>query len=224
MRVHNFVNNQLKLTRHGQHQLNENFVSHEIKHQYIMIPKNSSTWTKNKLIPAKFVKYNYIIPEYTKIIILRDPLERYISGLAQWQPSLHRRITELAPWQLVQHRLFEQDPQFLEFILKYIITIDEHTELQSWFIKEIQDDNIVFFWHDENLQSNIDHYFKSLGIELPYIHPKNVSDNSINKINAKKIIRSYIEFNMDKLDAFQEWLEVDYELCRFVEFYKSTNN
>ena len=210
MKIHNFVKEQLKVTKHGQHQLNENFVSHETKHQYINIPKNSSSWTKIKLRHAKFIKCNYLIPEYTKIIILRDPLERYISGLAQWQPA--------------RHQIFEQDPQVLEFILKYVITTDEHTELQSWFIKEIQDDNIVFFWHDENLQNNIDHYFKSLGIELPYIHPKNVSDNNLTQVNAKKIIQSYIEHNMGMLHTFREWLKVDYELCRFVEFYKSTNN
>jgi hypothetical protein len=210
MKIHNFVKEQLKVTKHGQHQLNENFVSHKTKHQYINIPKNSSSWTKIKLRPAKFIKCNCLIPEYTKIIILRDPLERYISGLAQWQPA--------------RHQIFEQNPQVLEFILKYVITTDEHTELQSWFIKEIQDDNIVFFWHDENLQNNVDHYFKSLGIELPYIHPKNVSDANPTQVNAKKIIRSYIEHNMGMLHTFQKWLDIDYELCRFVKFYKGTNN
>ena len=72
MKIHNFVKEQLKVTKHGQHQLNENFVSHETKHQYINIPKNSSSWTKIKLRHAKFIKCNYLIPEYTKIIILRD--------------------------------------------------------------------------------------------------------------------------------------------------------
>ena len=207
MKLHDFVNEQLKLTRHGQHQLNENFVSHDIQHQYINIPKNSSSWAKIKLRPLKFTSCSYLVPEYTKIVILRDPLERYISGLAQWQPA--------------RNKLFEQDTRILEYILKYIITTDPHTELQSWFIKEIQGENIVFFWHDENLQSNIDHYFKSLGINLPYIHPKNVSDNSINQSNAKKIIRTYIEHNMGMLHTFREWLEVDYQLCKFVEFYRS---
>ena len=63
---------------------------------YVNIPKNASSWTKPNLLDWKWENYNYHTDNLyhkTAIIVLRDPVERWLSGIAEYLYLYHRDFT-----------------------------------------------------------------------------------------------------------------------------------
>ena len=56
----------------GDHLRNRTWVNHDIQHQFVYIPKNASSWAKQKLQQIGLAEHDVraIVPDYKKIIIL----------------------------------------------------------------------------------------------------------------------------------------------------------
>ena len=63
---------------------------------YIHIPKNASSWTKPNLLHWgwQFYNYHHSYNFYQKhaIVVLRDPVERWLSGIGEYMYSYHRNL------------------------------------------------------------------------------------------------------------------------------------
>ena len=64
-------------------------------YMYINVPKNASSWTKPNLLDHQFEFYNYHSDHlYHKhaLIVLRDPLERWLSGVCEFFALYHPNL------------------------------------------------------------------------------------------------------------------------------------
>jgi hypothetical protein len=107
---------------------------------YVNIPKNASSWAK---IQFSGRPHNYISDpiDATFIVLLRDPVSRWISGAAQ-----------------VFVGCSTENPNFFlnigfNAIFDHIV-FDEHTALQTMFLDKINYDQTVWFNCDSTLPKN----------------------------------------------------------------------
>ena len=61
------------------------------QYMYINIPKNASSWTKPNLLDHSWEFYNYRTDNLDKqaLVVLRDPVDRWISGIAEFLTLYH---------------------------------------------------------------------------------------------------------------------------------------
>jgi hypothetical protein len=101
---------------------------------YVNIPKNATTWTRNVLCRHGWSEENFNslnISELKFFCGIRDPLERWISGAAEF---LNRRSHQ-----------FDTDFKSLVHLLVHFKTLDEHTVDQRCLLDGLNIDNITFF-------------------------------------------------------------------------------
>jgi len=189
----------------------KNIYKHNIKCVYINIPKNASTWTKNFLIKH----YGWdTIDDYNnkrllgtkKIVILRDPIDRWISGLHHY--FFLNKITP--SW----------SKDFLDLCFN-VLLFDEHTDHQVNYLNNLRTKDCIFFYVNESLKNNIRHFCDKQGwvknsVNFNDIEYKNT--NHINKENVKKL-KSLIENNPKYKEKLENFYKNDYSLIRAVKFY-----
>lgn len=177
---------------------------------YINIPKNASSWTKPNLQDWGWEFYNYHTDQLDKtaIVVLRDPVDRWLSGIAECL-TLYHPAFDL------------QDMETVELIFDRIV-FDDHTEQQVKFLQGIDTDNCIFLWCDDNYRQNFsnliaEYYGPNKYYKYDYQH---VSENSPERKNFKKIFSREIE-NPKYLKQVQDYYKKDYELINSVKFYGS---
>ena len=142
---------------HKGHEFGQITINEESKLMFVNIPKNASQWALNILRYNGWKSTNYNRPNtditgFNAFTIVRDPYERYISGLAEY---LHRYHND----KMVSDDVFE--------ILFDLITVDDHTELQMYFLNDLDFDTTTFIMYDENLSSNMNEkIFKKYNIKV----------------------------------------------------------
>ena len=176
---------------------------------YIHIPKNASSWTKPNLQDWGWEFFNYHQDSLNKhaIIVLRDPIERWISGIAEYFTLYHPNLS------LSFHETYD--------VIFDKITFDDHTERQVNFIDGIDTDNATFFWCDKNYRENFSNFIKEhLGdnaySRYDYQH---VSENSPNRHRIKNIITRLLETEPKYKQQLENYFKRDYELIAKVKFY-----
>ncbi len=155
------------------------------------------------------------------IVVLRDPLDRWISGLNQY---LIQRVPNLA-------KLFgtEDSCKVNEDIIKLCIdhvVMDLHTECQVKFLYGLRYDQCVFFYLNENLEENLIKFLeettsKKINIPLPKI---NLTANNNKKILIKQIIINFLESNENEKNNLLKALELDTKLINDIQNNKGFIN
>lgn len=186
---------------------------------WINIPKNASSWTQT-LLAHEFLWYEHDYHEQPelqykkKLICLRDPVERWVSGITefffQYYPKVELdQINDLTLW-LIYDR----------------IAFDDHTEKQSLFLEGLDPENCVFFRCDHSYSKNFLDYFVSIGyLDKTYIVPECVNahryDHSL--IEIKKPIYNFFQSRVEndhKLrQSIAQYCQADYNLLKNADFY-----
>jgi hypothetical protein len=173
---------------------------------YVHIPKNASTFTRDKLIDLGFETLNYHHEQkYANpvIAVLRDPFERWISGAVEYLVRQNIDPIEYINTEEVAFEHFE---------------VDEHTARQTKFLHGLDTNNITFLKCDRNYKKNLFHFFNKNNIVLnSKIGWRNASILSPVKQKLKPLLLKKI--NQTKLI---EYLQPDYKLIESVEFYDPT--
>jgi hypothetical protein len=134
---------------------------------YVNIPKNASTWTKSQLstLDAEFDNYFLnpkILENNTILITLREPIERWISGIS-WYLTMHH------PDLLGQCEKNLETRAVLMSMIAKKISFDEHCDLQEQFIQKINLDKASFLCVKHNTdiyQKTFSKFFKErLGVD-----------------------------------------------------------
>ena len=183
---------------HLGHHLGECWNDKDKSITFVHIPKNASSFVKGCLISTeKFTHSNSLITAERYLIALRDPIERWVSG-----------ITQLMSVPDNQH-LTLQD-------LVSTVTFDDHTELQTYFLQDVDIDRCTFLKVNQNLRTNIKLWLGEHG----YIHTgPDVPD--INKGNqmAKDRFAAMVDGNSQIKLKLVTHYEQDYALINRVKFY-----
>jgi hypothetical protein len=189
---------------------------------YVQIPKNASCWFKHHFMPAdayNYYKDGFDDNENLALVVLRDPVERWISGIAQYLVGFtpgHKFYIDNIDWESLTTQ----------------VVLDEHTQPQSDFIANLPTDNIVWFKCDSNLPNNFIDFMKKYNVNIKLLDENNDVTNIFNvtkKVQpgshtvaqqtiVDKIINNLNE-NPKYLDRIKEFYQNDYKLYNTVPYY-----
>ncbi len=186
---------------HLGHRLGECWVDETHHLTYVHIPKNASSFIKGCLIGCygMWKHSETLVPADEYLIVLREPIERWVSGIAEYCFNSGNMLT-------------------LEQALEQI-TFDDHTEKQIYFIKDVNLIRSTFLRVDENLRDNLERWLKqynyrtNIQIALEYNTSEGAKRDLINKFTEE------INLNPAYLARLQEYFADDYKLYNSVAFY-----
>lgn len=179
---------------------------------YVNIPKNASSWTKPNLLDWSWENYNYHTDNLyhkTAMIVLRDPVDRWLSGIAEYLYLYHRDWPNEAFTRAMLDLVFDK------------IAFDDHTEKQVYFVEGLDLSRCVFFWFDENYRECFGRFLAENGMPNKYHRyaKQHVSDLEPVRKNYKEIFTGAIN-NSKYLYQIKQYFKQDYELINSVKFYK----
>jgi hypothetical protein len=199
---------------------------------YVYIPKNASSWMRT--VFGRGEPYNFYQSQsqyLTKyIVILRDPIERWLSGFAQVQHG-----TE--PWHPTHYRNQNWNRIFSK------IVFDNHTEPQASFLSGISISDVIWFEFGPNLAQDVTAWSQNhLDLEIPDLYSGIDNEYNISEFNTGKYFQNpsfpyanvlgpsaaeiikeakiSIEENPRYLEMLKQFYKLDIDLYNSVEFYR----
>ena len=165
---------------------------------FVHIPKNASSFIKGCLLSTdKFTHNSILVDADQYLIALRDPIERWISGIAQFmviESNKHLTLQELVN----------------------TVTFDDHTELQTYFLQNVNLNKCTFLRVDNNLRKNINHWFIKNGFNIDITHIPNINQGNE---TIKNRFAAMVDGNSQIKLKLAKHYEQDYELINRVKFY-----
>ena len=185
---------------HLGHRQGECWVDETHHFTYVHIPKNASSFVKGCLIGARgFWKHSEtLINGKENLIVLRDPIDRWCSGIAQYEYNIKSLLDP--------HTAFET------------ITFDDHTELQTYFLKGVDLSCATFMLVDDNLRSTLSRWIIEHGYvtNIEIAHAYNTSEDD--KLERKNYYIKLLEQDPSLVLKLKEHFAEDYKLIKSVKF------
>jgi hypothetical protein len=184
----------------------------EISWMYVNIPKCASSWTKPKLIIEGLTHQNYYKDNlYHKhaLIVLRDPVERWLSGVCEYFALYHPNMD-----------LNDARRPFYELVLD-LVTLDDHTERQVYFISDLNPAKSTYLWCDSDYRVNFAQWLRTQSIDNRYQFHDYIHTTEESAVR-KKFHRYFCEFlkNEKYVDHIKAHYKSDYDLINSVEFWR----
>lgn len=209
---------------------------------YVNIPKNASSWTKHHMRGALFnyltktfytdpgLLFNQIprwpagLTDIKYLVILRDPIDRWITGLAQY---LHGH----APY----HPLHVNNVDWPMVFDK--VVFDSHTQPQCDFIQGIDHTHAIWLRCDPNLAQNFAQVIGQFTGNMPTITTQDQDPTNVFNVTAKikpivgdlfttelqqnivNKIKQVLDQNSHYVNRLQEFYKKDIDLFNTVKFY-----
>ena len=178
---------------------------------YVNIPKNATNWVKLRLESINWTYCNYIergFVDNTFLVVLREPIDRWIAGIAEYFVQYHPHI-----------KIFTSD--MLDIIFDRI-ALDDHTERQCYFLNDLPFDRAVFFDCTDQLKYNFSDYFTQLGITNDFnTHkPFYATDIHAPQHYYKTVFSEYVYNNPKYLEKLKNYFLPDFQLIEQVKFYE----
>jgi hypothetical protein len=196
--------------QHKGHCLGECMSHPDSEYMYVHIPKNASSWTKPNLLDFGWEFYNYhtdFLPKHA-LVVLRDPVERWLSGIAEYFALYHPDFP-LHDWTRSTFALvFDK------------ICFDDHTERQVKFLHGLDTDRCTFIWCDGDYRAKFSNWIKEHYGENKYdrYEYQHVSEVEPVRHSFKELFRATIT-NSKYLEQVKQYYKSDYELINSVKFY-----
>lgn len=182
---------------------------------YFNIPKCASMWMRKYLsdmgkhhadhawLGCNFTSDN--LDGYTPLVLLRDPVERWISAC----PALG----------VVENIITNADAiaGVLECFDSWME--DEHTTPQFDFIDGLDLSQAVYFYCDHNLSKNIQHFFQTQGIDAVVPDPTNIKPDTLEFQSASVAWKKFFT-DPTVMPVFTKKFARDYALIESVKFYQ----
>jgi hypothetical protein len=192
-----------------EHDLNSTLTNHQCQHQYLHIPVSASSWGKSIFSKANFHP-GTLDPTFKTVIFFRDPIDRWLSGLATW-----------LTYRLPQHTNIEQvkDNQALLDVLFDTVRQDDHTERQMFFVQNVDWSNAVCFFINDSFKQSVGQYFVSnFNVDITDAPPENQTTLEGGKLVPKNYFRNVLENNPKYLNRVKEFFEPDYKFLKCLPF------
>jgi hypothetical protein len=210
------------------HRVGTCYVSSNYPIVYIPITKNAHTWATSyfsdilhwqmkhdecmRVYDSLAWHINSTIQYHKKIVILRNPIGRWMSGIVQY---------------FYTH--FDDDVEITDHIINYLfskIHFDEHTLPQINFLHNLELASIDFFDMDDNLEVKLNDYLKNQitneYVPIPItLHKNKTSSKMIQDKKLYAIIRKNVTYNRNLRQKIHDFYKQDYELLESIKFYGS---
>jgi hypothetical protein len=185
---------------HLGHKLGECYYCGSRSQTYVHIPKNASSYIKACLLQTgNWFHSEKFITNDRYLIALRDPIDRWLSGMAQFQVNSNQ-------FDLNIDKIFNT------------ITFDDHTEQQIYFLKGVNLLACDFIWVDDNLTTSLNKWFvEKYSTTIDHMPNYNVSEGI--KLDLKQRLVKAIDQHPELLLKLKEHFAVDYRLIESVKFY-----
>jgi hypothetical protein len=187
---------------HLGHRLGECWVDKVNNITYVHIPKNASSFIKGTLIGCGgfWQRSDTLINSNENLIVLRDPIDRWCSGITQYLYNSKQLISE--------DRIFSK------------ITFDDHTDLQTYFLQGVDIDNSTFMCVDENLRNNLADWINNHGYRTNVdIAIQYNSSRDDDRIRTKNYYVELLEQQPELVLKLKDYFAEDYKLIESVKFY-----
>ena len=187
---------------HLGHRLGECWVDDVNDKSYIHIPKNASSFVKGVLIGSGgFWRHSELLVNSSEnLIVLRDPIDRWCSGITQYLYNS------------------KQDLSINEIFDK--ITFDDHTDLQTYFLQDVDLSHATFMLVDDNLRANMNDWITSCGyrtnVDIAIEYNASADDD---RITTKNYYIELLEQQPDLVLKLKDYFAEDYKLIESVKFY-----
>lgn len=183
---------------HLGHKRGECYVDSDQGITYVHIPKNASSFIKGCLLGSQKFTYSLSLVKNNRyLVVLRDPIDRWISGMAEYEfNSKQKNIT------------YQQ------------ITFDDHTETQWYFLDGVILDRCDFIMINDTFKDNLNQWFNEQGY---IIDINNATKFNVSQGTSKEILKSKYQTIVDNDPEFVLKLKKhyanDYKLINSVKFY-----
>lgn len=184
---------------------------------WIKIPKNASTYTQtlfaHQLLWSHYNYFDIDVRNKIAIIVIRDPVERWISGIAEYVTLYHKNF-----------HADDVNRQMLDWIFDRV-AFDDHTESQICFIRDVNLQQAVWFKCDVDFENKLVLWMESVGLTSPgFLVPncvrefgnKTLSDS--NKKHTREFFNRVVMENPSYLAAVKRYFKPDYDLINRVNF------
>jgi hypothetical protein len=147
------------------------------------------------------------------LIILRDPIERWLSGIAEY--LFRYQDTDFAN---------NLSKETLDLIFDRV-ALDDHTEKQAYFCHGVDQCRSLFFHCDSSLSGLFQNFLTNNGadIDISRIPPSHRTITAPNKHIVKEKFRNIVENNKKYKDKLTDYFKDDFDLIDSVNFYPLTN-
>jgi hypothetical protein len=186
---------------------------------YCMIPKNASSWTSQLLKHNGWAQGQMSVTgkEVAEelIVILRDPVERWVAGIAQYLCSDilyshwydRNRYSESYKGKYIHGKpnyegaiMSGQDfvnryNELTERLLFEQVAFDDHTQQQSWFVNHYRAKSITWFYLDNEFEKQFLEHYRALEFKLPAFPDRNQG-------NENKDVKIITEFLTDRIQKY----------------------
>ena len=197
--------------QHKGHVYGECMSKEGVNLMYVYIPKNASSWTKPNLRDWGWEFFNYHTDLLYKdaLVVLRDPVDRWLSGIAEYFALYHPHMSTGHFTQSVIDLVFDR------------VTFDDHTEKQIKFLQGLNTDHCTFMMCDKNYRKNFSDFIKTHCGDNKYdrYDYQHVSENSPTRKQFKMLFNEAINDQPKYLQRIQDYFEEDYRLIEQVQFY-----
>ena len=179
---------------------------------YVNIPKCASSWTKPNLLDQQFKFYNYHYDHlYHKhaLIVLRDPLERWLSGICEYFTLYHPAID-----------LDNAGRAFYELLLDQL-TFDDHTEQQVYFIEGLDPKRCTFLMCDRDYSVFFAQWIRNQGIENKYqkYGYQHTTEGDLVRTQFKNRFKEFLQVPK-YVNHIKSHYRLDYNLIENVQIWK----
>ena len=188
-----------------------------LKYAWINIPKNGSSFIQKVLddnawndVPDELIDSIAKSPSVKKIVVLRDPVERWISGFAQCMSDRNINILDLL-----------DNNKFISTVMLNPV-YDDHTEYQHRFIGNAQ--NLEYIYMQKSRPNEfyrlLTAWIRNTGGTASFDNwkdPVNPASNNANKLAINNKLS--VQFNKDTV--LKDLHKKDYEL--FEKYDRFTN-
>lgn len=180
---------------------------------FVNIPKNASSWTQTLVAHwCLWTPYNYHetpeILDKTALVILRDPVERWISGINEYISLYHKNFDNCNVNDTMLDWIFDR------------VAFDDHTERQIMFVENLNYKTTQWFWHDQNYSTIFSNFLLSTGLlNETYVmsKPANTTSSDSKKIFNTQFFRQLLE-NPKYLNKVKKYFYDDYQLIQSIKF------
>jgi len=193
-------------------------------HMVICIPKNASTWLERNLgRELKRTESSHT----NKVCVLRDPIERWASGVAEYLASFPGRERNE---RLVLEFFINAKETVLSNGLPAKIGsngaegLDVHTKPQnrfvSKFIPKLEESSTTWFYLDEQFTENFFSWASNKKLTIPnkYEKKENVTEDT-KKLALIKYYRDLVSQDSFLMSKIKYFYQEDFDLIERVEFY-----